>query len=46
MHGAMRSGVLEGVDFFHDQAFEDELVSLSRAYLAQVRARSESQTKT
>ena len=39
MHGAMRSGVLEGVDFFHDQAFEDELVSLSRAYLAQVRAR-------
>ncbi|MDZ4318885.1 MAG: TetR/AcrR family transcriptional regulator [Phenylobacterium sp.] len=46
MHGAMRSAVLEGVDFFHDQAFEDELVSLSRAYLAQVRARSEGQPKT
>ena len=44
MHGAMRSAVLEGVDFFHDQAFEDELVSLSRAYLAQVRARSEGRT--
>jgi AcrR family transcriptional regulator len=37
MHGAMRSAVLEGVDFFHDKAFEDELVSLSRAYLAQAR---------
>ncbi|MDP3489668.1 MAG: TetR/AcrR family transcriptional regulator [Phenylobacterium sp.] len=43
MHGAMRSAVLEGVDFFHDQAFEDELVSLSRAYLAQVRARTAGQ---
>ncbi|MFP5447523.1 MAG: TetR/AcrR family transcriptional regulator [Alphaproteobacteria bacterium] len=37
MHGAMRSAVLEGADFLHDQAFEDELVHLSRAYLAQVR---------
>lgn len=34
MHGAMRAAVLEGVAFFQDQAFEDELVSLSRAYLA------------
>ena len=40
MHGALRSAVLEGVDFLHDRAFEDELVSLSRAYLAQVRGRA------
>jgi len=45
LHGALRSAVLEGVDFFHDPAFEDELVSLSRAYFAQVRARAEGQDK-
>lgn len=43
MHGALRSAVLEGVDFLHDRAFEDELVSLSRAYLAQVRSRAAAQ---
>ncbi|MEH6675761.1 TetR/AcrR family transcriptional regulator [Phenylobacterium sp.] len=45
IHGALRSAVLEGVDFFHDQIFEDELVTLSRAYLAQVRARAAGQDK-
>ena len=45
MHGALRSAVLEGVDFFHNPTFEDELVSLSRAYLAQVRARAAGQNK-
>lgn len=40
LHGALRSAVLEGADFLHDPAFEDELVQLSRAYLGQVRARS------
>lgn len=34
VHGAMRAAVLEGVDFLESQAFEDELVRLSRAYLA------------
>jgi len=34
IHGAMRAAVLEGVDFLRSQAFEDELVRLSRAYLA------------
>lgn len=43
MHGALRSAVLEGVDFLHDRAFEDELVSLSRAYLGQVRSRAAAQ---
>ncbi|MDP2212722.1 TetR/AcrR family transcriptional regulator [Phenylobacterium sp.] len=46
MHGALRAAVLEGVDFFNDPAFEDELVSLSRAYLAQVRARAAAQDTT
>jgi len=45
IYGALRSAVLEGVDFFHDQIFEDELVTLSRAYLAQVRARAAGQDK-
>lgn len=45
MHGALRSAVLEGVDFLHDRAFEDELVSLSRAYLAQVRSRAAAQIR-
>lgn len=34
VHGAMRAAVMEGVDFLESQAFEDELVRLSRAYLA------------
>jgi AcrR family transcriptional regulator len=45
IYGALRAAVLEGVDFFHDQIFEDELVTLSRAYLAQVRARAAGQDK-
>lgn len=40
LHGALRAAVMEGVDFLHDQAFEDELVQLSRAYLAQVRSKA------
>jgi AcrR family transcriptional regulator len=34
VHGALRAAVLEGVDFLASRAFEDELVRLSRAYLA------------
>lgn len=34
IHGAMRAAVLEGVDFLESREFEDELVRLSRAYLA------------
>ena len=34
IHGAMRAAVLEGVDFLESRDFEDELVRLSRAYLA------------
>lgn len=33
IQGAVRAAALEGVDFLHSQAFEDELVRLSRAYL-------------
>lgn len=34
VQGAMRAAVLEGVDFLESREFEDELVRLSRAYLA------------
>ena len=30
----MRAAVMEGVDFLESQAFEDELVRLSRAHLS------------
>ncbi len=33
IQGAVRAAALEGVDFLHSPAFEDELVKLSRAYL-------------
>ena len=33
VHGAMRAAVMEGADFLLTQAFEDELVRLSRAYV-------------
>ncbi len=33
IQGAVRAAALEGVDFLHSPAFEDELVRLSRAYL-------------
>jgi AcrR family transcriptional regulator len=33
VHGAMRAAVVEGADFLLTQAFEDELVRLSRAYV-------------
>jgi hypothetical protein len=33
LHGAMRAAVMEDADFLLNQAFEDELVRLSRAYV-------------
>jgi len=41
--GAMRSAVLEGVDFLLDRTFEDELVLLARGYLAHAATRERAQ---
>lgn len=39
VHGAMRAAVMEGAEFLQSRAFEDELVRLGRAYLADVAER-------
>jgi hypothetical protein len=39
VHGAMRAAVMEGADFLQSREFEDELVRLGRAYLADVARR-------
>jgi AcrR family transcriptional regulator len=39
-HGAMRAAVVEGAEFLQSRAFEDELVRLGRAYLADVARRA------
>jgi AcrR family transcriptional regulator len=40
VHGAMRAAVMEGADFLQSREFEDELVRLGRAYLADVARRA------
>jgi AcrR family transcriptional regulator len=39
VHGAMRAAVVEGAALLHSREFEDELVRLGRAYLADVARR-------
>jgi AcrR family transcriptional regulator len=39
VHGAMRAAVVEGAEFLQSREFEDELVRLGRAYLADVARR-------
>jgi AcrR family transcriptional regulator len=40
VHGAMRAAVVEGAPFLQSREFEDELVRLGRAYLADVARRA------